>query len=1309
MNPASSIARSHSAPTEGDWLGQLEAQAAVLDGIEVAMCAFDAQDRALAWNRTFLRFFPEHEGHIAVGEHYGDNLRRFYAARLDASEIGNLERHVQAGIARYWAQSSPFEFEHRGLRLQVSSQPFAGGGRIRAWRALTPLPASSTADAAFAADHGGELLDYVPEALVVCGRDRRIIWANASFCSLYRVENRQQVLGSTLEVLYEAAWKHSRVPAHPDRDKGMATLRENLRFTGASFELPLPEDGYCRVIARPARDGAVFYALIDISALKRYESALQLTLDNAGRGIIRYDAEGRVLLFNRQALELLALPAELLAGGARITDVIRFQTERGDFIPDDGAAGMAGFNDTRIAEKAGDVFATGTYLRRTSSGRCLEISTHPLPDGGAVRTYSDVTAYVQAQSALSEKTRALQITLDSMIQGISAIDATGRLVFWNRRYQELLQLPEALLQERPTMDRVVRFQIERGDFGPNFERVDAVARGFVAVGDRLAPLQGPQTYMRRSPEGKTFDVTTLPLPDGGVVRTFTDITASVQTQEALAQKQAQLGALVSNLPDRVWLKDARGTYLLCNAAWQRHHGVGESEVLGRTSIELFGAEKGRRQAESDRRAMESATPVSSEEHDFGPDGNLRFAEVVKVPMRDDQGQCTGLLGIARDITVRKQEEAALIKAKEEAQEASGAKSRFLSSMSHEIRTPMNAILGMLALLRGTSLSERQEDYAAKAEGAGRALLSLLNDILDFSKIEAGKMRLDRQPFSLEAMLSDLSVILSSNVGGRDIELLYDLDPRVPDGLVGDDMRLRQILINLGGNAVKFTERGEVIVRTRLVDGAPDQATIEFSVQDTGIGMSPEQQARLFGDYVQATDETARQFGGTGLGLGICRRLTELMGSSLQLASAAGVGSRFWFTLTLPLAPKQAAVPPPQPGDAQPRILIVDDNPLARDSLAGLARAAGWQGDTAQDGLQALERLRSAAAVGMAYDAVFVDWIMPGLDGWQTCSRIRELPLRERTPLVIMVTAHGRDMLDRRAPSEQQLLDGYLVKPVTAGMLQQAFQRARHLSGNKPVAAPVSPQPLAGFRFLLAEDNPVNQQIAIELLSRRGAQVDLAGNGQEALDRLAAEPGAYDAVLMDVQMPVMDGLTATREIRKQSPAATLPIIAMTANAMDTDRQACLAAGMDAHVAKPFAIDDVVATLLRYVRPGSSQPATADAKEKPLHQPPIFNRAAAVERLGGDDQLLDMVLPVFRGNLHEALRDLAPDFGGKDLPRLLHAIKGMAANVGAERLAAVAAEGEVEVRAHGPQAVDVVVRRVRDAIEDVLREIGDAAPQ
>jgi PAS domain S-box-containing protein len=1289
-------------PSGDPYVDQLRVYATLLDGVDVAMCAFDLEDRALVWNRTFLRFFPEHDGHVQVGEHYGDNLRRFYRGRLDASEIGRIEEYVQAGIERHQSQTQPYEFDHGGLRLQVSSLPIAGRGRVRVWRSLRP---SATGRRQPAPQESGELLENVPQALLVCDPEGHILWSNAAFHALCDAEDGAALAGRTMESVIEAAWAAAQPRELGRGEKGIATLREHLRFPGAPFDLPMPRDRVFRVIARPAHDGALLYALSDISALKLNEEALQLAMDNAGRGIVRFDADGRVALYNRDALRLLDLPDDLLAGSPSFSEVIRFQKDRGDFAAADMQWAAQALTE---AEASGArMFGPGHYLRRTRAGRVLEVSTRELPDGGVIRTYADVTEYVRAESALREQTRALEITLDSMGQGLSAMDAQGRIVLWNRRYQELLNLPASLLASKPTMEQVVRFQIERGDFGQNFEFVDGVARGYVALGDKLSVLQGPETYLRRTPEGKTLEVTTLPLPDGGAVRTFTDVTAYVNTREVLAQKQAQLGAILNTLPDRVWLKDTNGVYLLSNPAHQQFYGVTEVEVIGLSDEQLVGPALARLRAESDQQAMRSDQPITFEQVETRIDGRIQNSEIVKVPMRDEQGRCTGVLGIARDITARKQVEADLIQAKEEALSASSAKSRFLSNMSHEIRTPMNAILGMLTLLRGSELSVRQDDYVGKAEGAARSLLSLLNDILDFSKIEAGKMTLDCHPFSLERMFADLAVILSSNLGDKPLELLYDLDAAIPDQLVGDDMRLRQILINLGGNAIKFTSEGEVIVRTRLVQIDSDAASIEFSVEDSGIGITPEQQARLFSDFMQATDQTSRQFGGTGLGLGICRRLTQLMESTLHLASTPGVGSRFWFTVKLPVVPA-AAEGQPAEARARRRVLVVDDNHLARDTLAAVCRAAGWQVETAEDGKQALARVAAAAARGNAYDTILVDWMMPDMDGWQTCARIRAL-LPGRVPLVIMVTAKGREMLERMPDTEQALLDGYLVKPVTPGMLKAVVAGGKmEVPATAGAASLPMELPLRGLRILVAEDNPVNQQIASELLARQGAQVHVAADGAEALEQVAIG-SPPDVVLMDVQMPVMDGLTATRELRKKFSASELPVIAMTANAMDSDRDDCLAAGMNDHVSKPFILEHVVARILATVgRPGPGDMQaikTADGPQAERPSASVFDRAAALRQMGGDEELLDVALSTFARTLRKLEGELARDAGPSrdELGRILHSIKGSAATVGAHALASAAADGERALES-GRDGDGAWLQHFRARIAETLREIG-----
>lgn len=548
----------------------------------------------------------------------------------------------------------------------------------------------------------------------------------------------------------------------------------------------------------------------------------------------------------------------------------------------------------------------------------------------------------------------------------------------------------------------------------------------------------------------------------------------------------------------------------------------------------------------------------------------------------------------------------LVLATEAAEEASRSKSQFLANMSHEIRTPMNAILGMLKLLQNTELTPRQSDYAGKTEAAARSLLGLLNDILDFSKVEAGKMTLDPRPFRLDKMMRDLSVIFSNNVGQKDIEVLFDIDSALPELVVGDDMRLQQVLINLGGNAIKFTSTGEVIVRLRVVEQTPQEALIEFAVKDSGIGIAPENQQHIFTGFSQAEANTTRRFGGTGLGLAISNRLTALLGGTLQLHSVLGEGSTFYFQIRMPIADVRdltdnakaevAAVEVASGASGEMRVLVVDDNPVARDVMVHMAQSLGWQVDSADSGQEAIRMVQRSAAAGKQFQAVFVDWKMPDMDGWQASREIRTVnPLPKPGTaaaqlLIVMVTAHGREMLAERGAQDQALLDGFLVKPVTASMLRDAVQEAQlanatATTGSNPVAPKPAAKPkrLLGMRILVVEDNKINQMVAKGVLSAEGADITLADDGELGVAAATNTQPPFDAVLMDVQMPVMDGYTATRTLRAQPGFDNLPIIAMTANAMASDRAACLAAGMNDHVGKPFELDHLVATLLRLVRP------------------------------------------------------------------------------------------------------------------------------
>ncbi len=651
-----------------------------------------------------------------------------------------------------------------------------------------------------------------------------------------------------------------------------------------------------------------------------------------------------------------------------------------------------------------------------------------------------------------------------------------------------------------------------------------------------------------------LDADIQPDEDGnGFLLTANDITARRLAEQKLAENEHLMRLMTDNVAARLSYWDSELRCRLANRTMARSYGLKVSQVLGRHITEIMPAETWG-QIESRIRLALAGQPQRFERTRTTPGGQVITSLVDYVP-DFEHGHVVGVFVFGLDITELKQ-------AQEAALAASRAKTQFLSHMSHEIRTPMNAILGMLALLRGTPLDGRQGDYVGKAERAARSLLGILNDILDLSKIEAGKLQLDPVPFRFDVLLQDLQSILAGAAGGKPVQLRFDLDPQVPAVLVGDDMRLRQVLVNLGGNAVKFTPAGEVAVSVRLAGASAGQVRVAIEVRDTGIGIAADDQHRIFDDFSQANAATTRAYGGTGLGLGICRRLVAMMGGELALESAPGQGSRFHFELELPVA--------------------------RADDLPGLPRI----------------------------------------------------------------------------PAAPQ--------PAPGG----------------------AAQPLAGLRLLVVEDNPVNQQVAQELLTGQGAEVVLAGDGAEGVRLFAQARPRFDAVLMDLQMPVLDGYGATREIRVGLGDRDTPIVAMTANAMADDRERCLEAGMDDHLPKPFDLAELVAVLARHVRRPPAGAGAAVPAQDPAATPPAataaraapgeawWDRETALARLGGDAGLLARMLPVYSANLRKlgtqllAVRGSPP--GAPEPARLFHTLKGTGATMGADLLAARAAAAERDLR-------------------------------
>jgi two-component system sensor histidine kinase/response regulator len=641
-------------------------------------------------------------------------------------------------------------------------------------------------------------------------------------------------------------------------------------------------------------------------------------------------------------------------------------------------------------------------------------------------------------------------------------------------------------------------------------------------------------------------------------------------------------------------------------------------------------------------------------------------------------------------------------------------------MSHEIRTPMNAIIGMAHLALRTNLNNKQKDYVSNIHGSGQHLLGIINDILDLSKIEAGKLDVEEVDFRIEEVLDNVGRIVGEKASAKGLELIFDIDTKLPGHLVGDSLRIGQILINYATNAVKFTEAGEIVVRTRILTENDRDLLVRFEVEDTGIGMTPEQKDRLFQSFSQADTSTTRKYGGTGLGLAISKNIAELMGGEVGVSSDFGKGSTFWFTAALKKSVQQERDFVPTPDLRDRHVLVVDDNEHAREILPAMLMAMTFRVDVVSTGEEAVIAVRDQNSGDDPYDIVFLDWMLDGIDGVEAGQQMAALALKHQ-PERIMVTAYGRaEVMDA---AEQAGIEVALIKPVTQSHL---FDAAVRVFGGV-VANEKTPQDdweahidaLSGAKVLLVEDNELNQQVAMELLKEGGLEVDLAENGREVVSMVVEKD--YDAVLMDMQMPVMDGVTATQEIRKDPRFANLPILAMTANAMESDREKTREAGMNDHIAKPIDPASLFKSLLNFIEPRSAatsdkaepaaapqEPATADAGL----DIPGLDVKDGLGRVLGNKELYIRFLRQFveSGDVEAvgAIRFSLAQGERESAKRAAHTLKGMAGTIGASAVQETAGEVETAIR-DGVDDIEDLLLALDSALVMTIGSIEQGLPQ
>lgn len=812
-----------------------------------------------------------------------------------------------------------------------------------------------------------------------------------------------------------------------------------------------------------------------------------------------------------------------------------------------------------------------------------------------------------------------------------------------------------------------------------------------------------------------------------------DIRAQVEAREQVLASQREFSELLDSTPDPMVVMDEFGIIQKVSQQALRFFAHPVEALVG-NSVEMLIPKRFRDGHISLRQAFTGPPRPRA----LG-DGKLvlqvltRDGREVPVEASLSQIQTQDGLRIAasiRDRSERQKTEVALRQAREAAEAGMRLKSDFLANMSHEIRTPMNAIIGLSYLTLKTPLNPQQQDYLEKIQKSSKHLLGIIDDILDFSKIEAGKLIIEQAEFDLYELLDNTTHLIADKASSKGLELVIDVAPGVPTSLVGDPLRLGQILINYVNNAVKFTEHGTVSLQVLCLEDSEEGVVLKFLVHDTGIGLSPEQSQQLFQSFQQADASTTRKYGGTGLGLAICKRLAELMGGEVGVESAPGKGSTFWFTTRLANAVQREHNLIPAPDLRHRRILVVDDQDEDREVLRQMLASMTFEVSTASSGPQALEMVRQAWEEDRPFEVAFIDWQMPGMNGVATARRIRGMGL-PKAPHCMMITSFGRD--DVRRSAEQAGVKDTLLKPVNPSLLFDAVMRSLgahewHAQLHPSMTTPPAEVPaLNGMRVLLVEDNEMNQMVAQEILKEAGIEVDLADNGQIAVDKVLAHE--YDLVLMDMQMPVLDGLAATRIIRQTHDAQTLPILAMTANAMPADRQRCLEAGMNDHLPKPIDPALLWQALQRWrvIRaPG--------AQRKPLPEPktplpvaarlqtevllpaavwkvPGLDAASGLQRVMGKQGFYLSLLRKFMTDQadFEAQMQALRATDSEGAQRLAHTLKGLAGNLGATTVQSRAAALEQALCNPQQQAeCDAAQLATQGALKALLTDLAAALP-
>lgn len=1133
---------------------------------------------------------------------------------------------------------------------------------------------------------------------------------DAAGACTYTNDRWQAIYGMTLAQSLGDGWA---APLHADDRATVLAQWQRSAASGTEFDMVFRikrADGQVRSVhsrAAAHRDLAGMVlgyvgSVEDITERHRAEATVAsanerftLACDAAGIGVWEYDLLTQQLFWDEWMFRLYG--RDRVEGGAP------YSLWSENVHPDDLAftelalqqaiAGTKPFDtDFRVRWPDGSIhhLKTAARVQRDSEGRAIRM----------IGVNFDITGRRRAEDEAQRSSELLRGAIDALDEAFVLYDPEDKLVLCNQRYRDMYEGVANLITPGVKFETLVRAGAQRGDYTEAVGRVDAW------VAERLAKhLASNSTVVQPLSNGRTLRIVERRLPDGHTVGFRIDITELVRaTQRAEQASQeasralARLQAIYNILPVGITLTDPQGQIIDCNPASERLLGISKAEHLARSHDESAWQvlrEDGTPMPPSEFasvRALTEGKPVQDALMQIVTPACSTWLSVSATPARDAE---LGVVIAYADVTEQRAQQQALAAAKTHAEQANLAKSQFLANMSHEIRTPLNALIGVGHLLAGTSLNDDQRQLLSKSQVAGRSLLGIVNDVLDLAKIEAGALTLEEVPFQPNQLVLDVDAMFRSQADEKGLSLDFACANDVPNFLMGDPQRVRQILINLLGNAMKFTSQGGVSVALDVLQRDASWLRLRCRVRDTGIGISPEAQQRLFQAFSQADASTTRRYGGTGLGLSIVRQLAQAMDGDVGVDSEPGQGSEFWVTLNLAV-PSDIQQSLMTSDGAMLEVLLVDDHSPDRQSLAAHSRALGWRTTELESGPAMLALIIERRASGLPLpDAMVVDLQMPGMTGLQAVEQLAEMLEQEELPAVLVVSAQDRARIAQL--DGQQRAGAILTKPVGTAELFNAINHimARRTGSTQKVlqATRVATQQvrwLCGVRVLVADDSDINREVARRLLEREGALVHTCDNGREALDRLSAQTDAFDVILMDVQMPVMDGLEATQRLREDL-GLSLPVVALTAGALAEQRRRALAAGMTDFLSKPLDPQILVRTIRRVIeaRLGESllvqHVVQSAAPSSSWPEVSGIDTGAASRRAGGDATLfLSLLRRLMREFADLAQPSLAPSGdANRDtaLTNRIHKLRGSLGTLGAIKAHQLATQAELALTGCG----------------------------